>query len=76
MRNLRMTLEHTPTADYATCEAFGRSRTVVPVSTNNHLIPDLLCFTRGPTYNTCDEEQTSFRATKLDEAHEDSEVSE
>ena len=76
MRNLRMTLEHTPTADCATCEAFGLNRTVLPVSTSNHLILDLLCFTRGPTYNMRDEEQTSFRATQLDEAHEYSELSE
>ena len=76
MRNLRMTLEHTPTADYATCEAFGLRRTVLPVSTNNHLVLDLLCFTRGPTYNMRDEEQTSFRATTLNEDHVDSELSE
>ena len=71
-----LSLEHTPTADYATREAFGLNRTVLPVSTNNHLILDLLCFTRGPTYNMRDEEQTSFKITKLDEAHEDSELSE
>ena len=76
MRNLRMTLEHTPTADYATCEAFGLRRTVLPVSTNNRLVLDLLCFTRGPTYNMRDEEQTSFRATTLNEDHVDSELSE
>ena len=76
MRNLRMSLEHTPTADYATCEAFGLNRTVLPVSTNNHLILDLLCFTRGPTYNMRDEEATSFRATMLNEATEVSELSE
>ena len=76
MRNLRMTLEHTPTADYATCEAFGLNRTVLPVSTNNHLVLDLLCFTRGPTCNMRDEERTSFRATTLEEYHEDSEIAE
>ena len=76
MRNLRMSLEHTPTADYATCEAFGLNRTVLPVSTNNHLILDLLCFTRGPTYNMRDEEATSFRATMLNEATEVSKISE
>ena len=76
MRNLRMTLEHTPTADYATCEAFGVNRTVLPVSTNNHLVLDFLCFTRGPTCNMRDEVQTSFRATTLEENHEDSQLSE
>ena len=63
MRNLRMTLEHTPTADYATCEASGLNRTVLPVSANNHLILDLLCFTRGPTYIIC--VMKSKRALKL-----------
>ena len=76
MRNLRMKLEHTPTADYATCEAFGLNRTVLPVSTNNHLVLNLLCFTRGPTYNMRDEEQTSFRATMLEEAKEFSAITE
>ena len=45
MRNLRMTLECSPTADLKTCESFGLYKTPLPISTNNHLVLDLLSFT-------------------------------
>ena len=50
MRNLRMTLECSPTADLATCDAFGLYKTPLPISTNNHLVLDLLGFTSTRKY--------------------------
>ena len=50
MRNLHMTLECSPTADLATCAAFGLYKTPLPVSTNNHLVLDLLGFTSTRKY--------------------------
>ena len=40
-----MTFECSPTADLATCESFGLYKTPLPISTNNHLVLDLLSFT-------------------------------
>ena len=40
MRNLRMTLECSPTADLASRESFGLYKTHPPISTNNHLVLD------------------------------------
>ena len=41
MRNLYMTIEHTPQCDKITCKAFGMNRQAVPVSGTGHALVDL-----------------------------------
>ena len=41
MRNLYMTVEHTPQCDKITCKAFGMNRQAVPVSGTRHALVDL-----------------------------------
>ena len=41
MRNLCMTIEHTPQCDKITCKAFGMNRQAVPVSGTGHALVDL-----------------------------------
>ena len=41
MRNLCMTIEHTPQCDKITCKAFGMNRQAVPVSGAGHALVDL-----------------------------------
>ena len=41
MRNLYMTIEHTPQCDKITCKAFGMNRQAVPVSGAGHALVDL-----------------------------------
>ena len=40
MRNLYMTIEHTPQCDKITCNAFGMNRQAVPVSGTGHALVD------------------------------------
>ena len=40
MRNLYMTIEHTPQCDKITCKAFGMNRQAVPVSGTGHALVD------------------------------------
>eukprot|EP00438_Fugacium_kawagutii_P016051 Skav221531 [mRNA] locus=scaffold1813:43:5619:- [translate_table: standard] len=42
MRNLRMTLEHTPAGEFMTCPMFGMKRTALAVSTSNHPVLDIM----------------------------------
>ena len=41
MRNLYMTMEHTPQCDKITCKAFGMNRQAIPVSGAGHALVDL-----------------------------------
>ena len=42
MRNLRMSIEHTPVGEFMTCPLFGMKRTPLPVSTSNHPALDIM----------------------------------
>ena len=42
MRNLRMSIEHTPMGEFLTCSSFGMNRTALAVSTSNHPILDIM----------------------------------
>lgn len=42
MRNLRMTLEHTPAGEFLTCPMFGVERTALAVSASNHPVLDIM----------------------------------
>ena len=44
LRNLRMSIEHTPACDYLTCPLFGLKRFSLPVSTSNHNVLDAMMF--------------------------------
>ena len=44
LRNLRMSIEHTPVGDYLTCPLFGLKRFSLPVSTSNHNVLDIMMF--------------------------------
>ena len=46
MRNLHMTIEHTPQCDKITCKAFGMIRQPIPVSSSGHAMFDLAAFCR------------------------------
>ena len=44
LRNLRMSIEHTPAGDYLTCPLFGLKCFSLPVSTSNHNVLDIMMF--------------------------------
>ena len=44
MRNLRMTIEHTPQCDKITCQASGMYKQPVPISSSGHAMFDLAAF--------------------------------
>ena len=44
LRNLRMSIEHTPVGDYLTCPLFGLKRFSLPVSASIHNVLDLMMF--------------------------------
>ena len=44
LRNLRMSIEHTPVGDYLTCSLFGLKRFSLPVSASNHNVLDIVMF--------------------------------
>ena len=44
LRNLRMSIEHTPVGDYLTCPLFGLKHFSLPVSTSNHNVLDIMMF--------------------------------
>ena len=44
LRNLRMSIEHTPVGDYLTCPLFGLKRFSLPLSTSIHNVLDIMMF--------------------------------
>eukprot|EP00439_Symbiodinium_sp_Y106_P066001 s314_g10.t1 len=44
LKNLRVSIEHTPVGDYLTCPLFGLKRFSLPVSTSNHNVLDIMMF--------------------------------
>ena len=52
MRNLHITIEHTPQCDKITCKAFGMNRQPIPVSHSGHALLDLAAFCKQHNHRT------------------------
>ena len=60
MRNLRMSIEHTPVGELMTCPLFGMKRTPLPVSTSNHPALDIMFLATSKS-----KPQYSFQSSSL-----------